>query len=165
MLDRTAQKRLDELFDKLKKTGSPMAGQQLAGRIADRWNESGSATIDLMMGWARDAIEAKKYDIALDFLDQATVMKPDYAEAYNRRATVHYLMGSYNKAMADIEKTLQLEPRHYGALAAMASMMQARGLKQSAVAIYARILDIYPSMREAQSKLGELSEELEPRAI
>lgn len=165
MLDKTPAQRLDELFVQLKKTGNARAAEQVAGRIGNRWGDSGSASVDLMVGWAKEAADAKKYDVALDFLDQATTLRPDYAEAYFRRATVHLLMGNRQKAMADFATTLRLEPRHYGALAEMAQLMKARGFKQSALALYERVLEIYPMMRAAQGEVSTLSEELEPRAL
>ena len=165
MLDKTPAQRLDELFTQLKKTGNARAAEQVANRIGSRWSESGSASVDLIIGWAKQAADAKKFDVALDFLDQATTLKPDYAEAYFRRATVHLLMGNREKAMADINTTLRLEPRHYGALAEMAQLMKARGFKQSALALYERVLEVYPMLRDAQGEVSTLSEELEPRAI
>src|SRR5690606_799690 len=92
------QSRLDTLFSELKRERNERAAERIANRIQEEWNRSGSASIDLMMGWSRTAIENKKFDVALDFLDQVTTMKPDYAEGWNRRATVHFLMNNYAKS-------------------------------------------------------------------
>ena len=118
-----------------------------------------------MMQWAKKAMDEQKFDIALDFLDQVVTMRPDFAEGWNRRATVHFMMKNFAKSMADIGQTLELEPRHFGALSGMALIFKARGSKQMAFNAYQRVLDIYPMMRDAQNEVATLSEELAGEAI
>jgi len=156
---------LDKLFAELKRQRNDKAAERIAGRIWTEWFKSGSATVDLLMKWAGDAIDKKKYDAALDFLDQVTVLAPNYAEGWNRRATVHYLTKNYAKSMADIEKTLELEPRHFGALSGMAAILKDSGRKQLALDAYQRVLAIYPMMRNAQNEVATLSEELAGEGI
>ncbi|TIV28771.1 MAG: hypothetical protein E5V99_19755, partial [Mesorhizobium sp.] len=86
----TRQGRLDQLFTELKRERNEKAAERIAGRIWNEWNQSGSASIDLMMQWAQKATEDQKFDVALDFLDQVVTLQPDYAEGWNRRATVHF---------------------------------------------------------------------------
>ena len=157
--------RLETLFSELKRERNEKAAERISGRISTEWNKSGSASIDLMMGWAQDAMEKKKYDVALDFLDQVTVMKPQFAEGWNRRATVHFMMNNFAKSMVDIEHTLELEPRHFGALSGMAQIMKIRGSKELALQAYERVLVIYPMMRSAQSEVSSLSEDLTGEGI
>jgi len=159
-LDKTDRQRIDELFAELKKATDDKSAARVASRIAERWNNSGSASADLMMSWAQKAMTDEKWDIALDFLDQVTTLNPGYAEGWNRRATVHFLMHNYAKSMTDIERTLELEPRHFGAMAGMAQILKARGDKEMALSAYSRVLDIYPMMRNAQNEVATLSEEL-----
>ncbi|SFK18817.1 hypothetical protein SAMN04488498_103226 [Mesorhizobium albiziae] len=157
--------RLDELFSELKRERNEKAAERIAGRIWQEWFKSGSASVDLMMQWASQAMEAKKFDVALDFLDQVIVLQPTYAEGWNRRATVHFMMQNFGKSMADIERTLELEPRHFGALSGMAEIMKTTGRKQLALDAYQRVLEIYPMMRSAQNEVSELSEELAGEGI
>ena len=152
--------RLESLFDDLKRAGNEKAAQRIAARINEAWNSSGSASIDLMMDWARKALEEKKFDVALDFLDEVVVLQPTYAEGWNRRATVHFMMHNYRKSLSDISHTLQLEPRHFGALSGMAQIMKLSGRKQLALDTYLRVLQIYPMLRSAQNEVSDLSEEL-----
>src|SRR5262245_25475372 len=163
--EESAKGRLDELFAELKRERNEKAAERIAGRIWQEWFKSGSATVDLMMQWSSTAVEAKKYDVALDFLDQVIVLKPAYAEGWNRRATVHFMMQNYGKSMADIERTLELEPRHFGALSGMAQIMKNTGRKELALQAYQRVLEIYPMMRSAQSEVATLSEELAGEGI
>ena len=69
------------------------------------------------------------------------------------------------KSMSDIERTLRLEPRHFGALGGMAQILKDTGSKQLALEAYTRVLDVYPMMRSAQSEVGELAEELAGQGI
>ncbi|MCO5161896.1 MAG: hypothetical protein M9939_12210 [Mesorhizobium sp.] len=156
---------LDKLFEELRRERREIAAERIASRIRDKWLDSGSASIDAMMQWSQEAVDAKKYGVALDFLDRVTVLQPDYAEGWNRRATVHFLMNSYRKSMADIDRTLRLEPRHFGALAGMGSILKQSGRKQLALDAYERALAIYPMMRSAQKEVAELSEELAGEGI
>lgn len=157
--------RLDKLFGDLKRQRNEKAAERIAGNIWQEWFKSGSASVDLMMKWAGDAVDAKKYDVALDFLDQVIVLSPTYAEGWNRRATVHFMMQNFGKSMADIERTLELEPRHFGALSGMAEIMKTTGRKELALDAYQRVLAIYPMMRSAQNEVSELSEELAGEGI
>ena len=157
--------KLDGLFAELKRERNEKAAERVSARILAAWSQSGSANIDLMMQWAQKAVEAKKYDVALDFLDQIIVMRPDFAEGWNRRATVHFLMNNTAKSMVDIEHTLELEPRHFGALAGMAQIMRDRGRRELALSAYERILAIYPMMRSAQAEVAAIAEELAGESI
>jgi len=157
--------RLDNLFDRLKRERNEKAAERIAGNIWAEWMKSGSASIDLMMQWSNKASEEKKYDVALDFLDQIVTLQPDYPEGWNRRATVHFMMGNYAKSMADIEHTLRLEPRHFGALTGMAAILKETGRKELALDAYERALAVYPMMRDAQSEVSTLADELAGQGI
>jgi len=161
----TKPARLDQLFVDLKRERNEKAAEQIAGRIWNEWSQSGSASIDLMMQWAQKATENQKYDVALDFLDQVVTLQPTYAEGWNRRATVHFMMKNYGKSMSDIDHTLQLEPRHFGALSGLAQIMAETGHKQSALEAWQKVLAIYPMMRSAQDQVAALSEELAGEGI
>lgn len=162
---RTPAERLDGLFSKLKRERNEKAAERIAGQIWQEWNNSGSASIDLLMQWSQKAMDEQKFDIALDFLDQVVTLKPTYAEGWNRRATVHFMMQSLGKSMSDIDHTLQLEPRHFGALSGLAQIMKNTGRKELALDAYQRVLAIYPMMRSAQSEVATLSEELAGEGI
>ena len=161
----TRAQKLDGLFASLKRERNEKAARRIADRIRQEWAQSGSASVDLMMQWSQKASEEKKYDVPLDSPDRGTPRPPAYAEGWNRRATAHFLTGNYAKSMADIEHTLELEPRHFGALAGMARIMKDRGRKELALSAYERILTIYPMMRSAQSEVATISDELAGEGI
>ena len=124
---------LDALYASLKKERSPESARAIADRIRETTTLSGSATIDMLMGSSSKALSEKRYGAALDFLDQVTLLAPDYAEGWNRRATIHYLMGNYGKSMADTAHTLALEPRHLGALSGLAGILEDTGHDQQSL--------------------------------
>ncbi|UVK56507.1 hypothetical protein DBIPINDM_003119 [Mesorhizobium sp. AR02] len=161
----TKQARLDKLFSDLKRERNEKAAERIAGNIWSEWFQSGSASIDLMMLWSQKAMDNQKFGVALDFLDQVVTLQPTYAEGWNRRATVHFMMKNYGKSMADIDRTLQLEPRHFGALSGLAQIMALTGHKQSALEAWQKVLAIYPMMRSAQDQVATLSEELAGEGI
>ena len=161
----TKQARLDQLFSDLKRERNEKAAERIAGNIWSEWSQSGSASIDLMMQWSQKAIEGQKFDVALDFLDQVVTLQPTYAEGWTRRATVPVLMKNYGMSMSDIDHTLQLEPRHFGALSGLAQIMALTGHKQSALEAWQKVLAIYPMMRSAQDQVGTISEELAGEGI
>jgi tetratricopeptide (TPR) repeat protein len=161
----TREERLDTLFSQLKRERNEKAAERIAGQIWEEWFQSGSASIDLMMQWAQHAMEQQKYDVALDFLDEVITLEPKYAEGWNRRATVNFMMSNYAKSMSDIDHTLALEPRHFGALSGMAQILKNSGKKEQALKAYQRVLDIYPMMRSAQNEVATLSEELAGEGI
>lgn len=157
--------RVDGLFAELRRARNEAAAQRIANRIWREWFRSGSASIDFLMQRADAAMKARSHDVALDLLDQVVTLAPDYAEGWNRRATVHFMMEDYAKSMSDIERTLRLEPRHFGALGGMARILKDTGRKELALEAYTRVLEIYPMMRSAQNEVGELAEELAGQGI
>ncbi len=152
--------RLDSYFEELKRESEPKSARRIADRIWSEWRVSDSATSNQLMDWANEAMRDKRYFTALDLLDQVTVLTPDYAEGWNRRATLHFIMNNHAKSMLDINRVLVLEPRHFGALMGMASILSASGRDEAALGTYIKVLEIYPAMRAAQKRVGELADEL-----
>ncbi len=156
----TKDGRLDKLFSELKKARNTNEASSITKQIWAEWNDSGSPTINLILKWAQEATNKRDYSAALDFLDQATSLMPDYAEGWNKRATLHYRMGNYKKSMTDVTRVLALEPRHFGALSGMAIILEARGKDEQALAVWKRLLEVYPGDRKAQKRVIEISKDL-----
>ncbi len=156
---------LDGLFHMLKRTTDKKLSDRISERIWSIWQTSDSRSIDLLMTWARGAMQRRQFAVALDLLDQLVVIRPDYAEGWNQRATLHFVMKNYGKSIADIERTLALEPRHYGALAGLAAIQQTLGQDKAALATWYKALEIYPGMKSAQKSVIELEEELAGRSL
>ncbi|MAY61998.1 MAG: hypothetical protein CML29_07285 [Rhizobiales bacterium] len=163
--EQPAEITLESLFSDLRRESDPRKAKRISSDIVRRWTDSGSATANLLMQWSHKAIEDKKQALALDFLDQVTTLFPDYVEGWNRRATLHFMMGHFGKSMADIHHVLALEPRHFGALAGMAAIMEANESDELALQAWEKVLSVYPANRQAQEKVGELADKLTGRRI
>jgi tetratricopeptide (TPR) repeat protein len=150
---------LDDLFQKLPENAGTPTGGRLEREILRRFNKSGSATADLLLSWAAESMEEKNYTEALDLLDQIVVLKPDFAEAWNRRATVYFLLDEYGASLADIRATLALEPRHFGALAGFGIILQSLDRKEEAKEVFRRALVINPQLDNVKESLERLEKE------
>jgi len=164
-VDADPANRLDSLFETLKSTTDSEAAKSTENDIMAIWLESGSDTVDLLMIWTLDAVDAKKFPLALDYLDRIVSMRPDYAEGWNKRATVHFLVNDYSKAIADIEQTLALEPRHFGALSGLGRIMREIGDSQQAALAFGRALEIDPHLESVENALKEIEVEEAGREI
>ena len=151
---------LDSLFADLKRERDDRQAKRISERIWAKWRDSGSAPANLLMQWADKAVSDKKNGLALDLLDQVVVLMPDYAEGWNRRATLNYAMGRHAKSMSDISRVLALEPRHFGAISGMAAILAASGNDELEMRAWEQVLEIYPANRQAQTRLGELADKL-----
>ena len=148
------------LFSSLKKERDAQKARVIANEIVGEWTDSGSATINLLMKWSQEAAEEKRKAATYDFLDQAILLEPDYAEAWYRRALVHFADGDVRKAMADLNQTLEKEPRHFPALASLASILEAADRDPLALKAWEQYLALYPADKEAQKEADKLTEKL-----
>jgi tetratricopeptide (TPR) repeat protein len=148
--------RIDSLFETLKVETDASAAKETEQAILRLWLESGSDTVDLLMQWSLSAMEKKDYPRALDFLDRIVLLAPDYAEGWNKRATVYFLMDDYGKSITDIGRVLELEPRHFGALSGLGMIMRAIGDDKRAIAAYKAALTVDPHLDNVQEALDEL---------
>ncbi len=91
------------------------------------WSRSGSDSMDLLLARGNAALDAGDYEEALGHLDALVDHAPDFAEAWNLRASTYFLLGEYSLSMADVERTIALNPRHFGALAGLGYMLDQMG--------------------------------------
>ena len=156
---------IEFLFGALKAAPSPEAAKAVEGRIWALWMVSPSDTAMLLMDRVRRAVEAKDLDLAVKLLDSIVVLRPDYVEAWNRRATIHYIRKEFDRSLADIRQILAREPRHFGALAGLGLIMQDLGDDRRALEIYRRALDVHPHLPKIPDLIKSLTEKVEGRDI
>lgn len=156
---------LDELFATLAAAENREAARAAEHGILKLWLESGSDTVDLLMNRALEATDEEDYPLALDFLDRIITLEPGYVEGWNQRATIHFLNDDYAKAVADLEQVLAIEPRHFGALAGLGTMLRELGHEQLALDAYRQALALDPVMSEVQKAIDELEAESGGRGI
>ena len=161
--DRT--RNVDFLFDALKAAPDADIAKQVENRIWAIWLASGSDTADLLMSRVKGAIEAKDTKLAVQLLDSIIEIKPDYIEAWNRRATLFFALKDYGRAMADIQEVLNREPRHFGALAGLGMILEEVGENKQALEAFRKALAINPHMQKIPEHVKALSEKVEGRDI
>lgn len=147
--------KLDALFETLK-TAQNEASEAAEAAILKLWLESGSDTVDLLMERTLKAMDEKNYSLALDFLDRIVTLEPDYVEGWNKRATVFYLTDDYGKSISDIERVLSIEPRHFGALAGLGTILRELGDDKRALEAYRQALALDPQMDNVRQAVEEL---------
>jgi Flp pilus assembly protein TadD len=121
--------------------------------------------MDLLLARAAKAMEEDNFDLALRFLNDLVRLAPDFAEAWNKRATVLFLKGDYGNSIADIQRTLALEPRHFGAISGLGIILERLGDKQGAMRAFRRGLEINPNMPGAKDAVERLSPEVDGRSL
>lgn len=156
---------LDALFDLLKRAKTAAEAQTVEGAIWAAWMRSGDAEADGLMLLGAVAMEAGDAKTALAVFDKLVARRPDFAEAWNKRATVHYLRGDFPAAVADIQRTLALEPRHFGALSGLGLIYDALGKERSALRAFEAALRIHPRLPGARAYVEAIREKTAGLAI
>jgi tetratricopeptide (TPR) repeat protein len=154
--EQTRRQKLDDLLTRLAASTDVSETNGLVLAIDRLQLQSGSNTGDYLMARAIAAMEARDFETSLAVLDKIIILQPDWAEAWNKRATARYLAGDDQGSMTDIAHVLVLEPRHFGALSGMGMILERRGFQDDALRAYQRALDVapqLPSLRAAVERL------------
>jgi tetratricopeptide (TPR) repeat protein len=147
------KQKLDQLFVRLRDAHTPEEAQQFAVSIERLWLQSFSDTANLLMQRAARVVEARDSPLALALLDKLVLVEPDWAEAWNERATVKFMTGDLDGAMADFSQAIRLEPRHFGALTSMGLILQREGFDERARQMFSKAVEIYPLAPDLQKLL------------
>ena len=137
-------KRLNHLFDKLIVTEDQLEIEKLTQQIWKIWHEIDDPKMTTAFETGVQMMNLGFYSRAIDYFDMVIFEIPNFAEAWNKRATVHFMMGNFDQSMQDIIKTLELEPRHFGALDGMGLIFIHQGQFQQAIDVYDKMLEIFP---------------------
>jgi tetratricopeptide (TPR) repeat protein len=156
---------LDFLFGALKVAPDAESAKAVEARIWAMWTATTSDTAALLMARAKVAMDGKDTDVALKLLDAVIKLRPDYVEAWNRRATLYYLQNDYAHSMQDIQQVLIREPRHFGALAGLGMILQETGDEKHALDAFRRALAINPYLEKVPDMVKTLTEKVEGRDI
>jgi tetratricopeptide (TPR) repeat protein len=158
-------KMLAGLYDELGKAHDAHDASPITETIEELWLLSGSDTVDLLMARADRFIKESELDLALEILDATVELAPDDAEAWHRRATVHYLQKDYELALADLRHALDIDPKHYNAINDRGVVLQALGAKKEALQAYRKALEVNPFLDDARQAVESLSREVEGQDI
>lgn len=157
--------RLDALFGKLKSTNDVAEAQAIEQVIWRVWIVSGDDRIETIMAHGVRAMSFNDHAAALGAFDEIIRLAPGFAEGWNKRATIHYLLGNYDASAADIESTLALEPRHFGALSGLGLVRIAQGDETKALEAFEAALAVHPHLLGADSHIKELRQRAKGKRI
>ena len=152
--------RLPELFEFLRNTGEPALAREAELRIWRIWMSSGRDDIDGIMREGIEAMQSGRFGKAIEDFDRIVEMAPDFAEGWNKRATAYYLNDELSESVHDIQRTLELEPRHFGAISGMGLIFLERGDPLGALDAFEAVLEIHPHSRGTRYRVEMLRQEL-----
>jgi len=135
---------LDGLFARLQQVESPSEAERITRRIWVLWRRTDDEAVASAMEQGAQALADEQYKRAEDLYDEVIARAPDYAEGWNKRATVRYLRGDYSGSAADIRRALTLEPRHFGALSGLGLVYMEIGRQAAALDAFRSALEINP---------------------
>ena len=144
---------LDFLFSALLKAENQEQGDLITNEIWKRWLSVDNSEISKLLSVGISAMNQNNLFVALNLFDKVVEKEPKFSEGWNKRATVYYLLGDYSNSIKDIQKTLQLEPRHFGAMAGLAGIFLAQGDHETAEAVLKKTLSINPFLIDIQRQL------------
>ena len=157
--------RLEELFIALSAAPDPESALGIEGAIWRIWLDGGDSTLNELMGEGIAAMSTNRLRDAAGRFTDLILAAPGFAEAWNKRATVYYLMNRLEDSVRDIERTLALEPRHFGAISGMGLIFLRRGDEEGALEAFEKVLEIHPHARSAQFHVQRLRERLRGRRV
>ncbi|MDH5453847.1 MAG: hypothetical protein OEX14_10890 [Paracoccaceae bacterium] len=149
--------KLEDLYDQLADPDNPK-WQRAQSDIQREWSRSGSPAMDLLLKRGQDSIQNGDLLAAIEHLTALTDHAPDFAEGWNARATAYFLVGQFGPSVADIQKTLSLNPKHFGALAGLGMILEQTERDHLAIEAYRASLAIHPhqeSLKEALKRLEQ----------
>jgi tetratricopeptide (TPR) repeat protein len=161
--DRT--RNIDFLFEALKVAPDDESAKAIENRIWALWLTSGSDTADLLMMRVKQATDGKNLDLGIRLLNAIIEIRPGYIEAWHRRATLFFLKKDYSNSLADIREVLAREPRHFGALAGLGTILSELGDERRALDAFRRAIAVHPRLNGVADEVKSLTEKVEGRPI
>ena len=162
--------KLDKLFTQLRDTKDLPTAQTVEKKIWEIWlihpsdDRRGFRLTELLIQGSR-LMNIGELNKAYNLFTQIIATEPDWSEAWNKRATVLYLMNQYQLSLDDIKITLVLEPRHFGALSGQALNYIELKKYEKAIQSYKAAQEIYPLLDSAKKMIPELQELVNNQAV
>ena len=144
--------RLENLFDILSKTESDIQINEVTSSIWDIWYETNDPLIEADFYRGLESMRTGDLMMAVAFFTRVIDKNPNFAEGWNKRATVYYMLGKFDASMMDIHETLKLEPRHFGAMDGMGLIFIHLEQFDQAIDIYDQMLKIFPNNSSTKQK-------------
>ena len=163
---------------RLGEVGGPAATAELARALRDTdaevrqlaqaalwaiWLRSGDNAVDALLQEGIRLTEQGRYPEAVDVFGEVIKRAPDFAEGWNKRATVYYLMGEYDRSLADCEEVIRRNPIHFGALSGFGLIYLEKGDLEHAAEYFERALSVNPNLDRVEATLEQIREVLKER--
>ncbi len=155
---------LDTLFEQLQ-APEPANIERLERKIWREWRRSGSDAVDFLLERGMDSMDGGDFKTAVEHFTAAIDHAPDFAEGYNMRATAYFNLKRYGPSVADIQETLRLNPRHFGALGGFGMILEDTQRPKQAMDVYKQLLKVHPHNESALKAVARLSELLQGTAL
>lgn len=152
--------RLDRLFANLQETHDADVAAGITRDIWQTWHESSDPQVSDLMEEGVSALLRRQYSRALDRFTRVTHAAPDFAEGWNKLATVNFYLGNLEASAKQVEKTLSLEPRHFGAISGRGMIRLAQGMPFEAASDFRQALQINPYLADLRERVEALEREL-----
>ncbi|MFQ5935453.1 MAG: tetratricopeptide repeat protein [Acidiferrobacterales bacterium] len=157
--------RLNALFEQLQATEDTHEGAEITQEIWNIWRRTNNQVADELMAQGVREMALERYEKALAALDKVVTAAPEYAEGWNTRATLLYLMGDFVASAVDVKRTLALEPRHFGAWSGLGLIYMHLGDDQAALGAFQRALEWNPHLIGPRQHLDVLKQRLKEKII
>ncbi|WP_269580912.1 tetratricopeptide repeat protein [Roseibium sp. Sym1] len=139
----------EPLFEALKNAPNELEAEKIENEIWKSWLESApTPEIQAKLEQAMERRNVYDFQGARDLLDEVIAEAPDYSEGWNQRAYVLFLQGNYEASLEDIERALELEPRHFGALSGKAMIFMTLGRVKLGQKALREAVEIHPYLKE-----------------
>lgn len=157
--------RLEDLFADLRSETDVYRANTIAGQIWQIWFIHEDPQASGLMERGVQQMNSNSVRAALDTFDRLIALKPDFAEAWNRRATIYYQIGEYDASLRDIAEVLKLEPFHFGALSGRGLVYMGKEDYFMARRAFLTLLEVYPVMPGVKDNVEMLEQVLRNSAI
>lgn len=139
--------------------------RKLGRQLQRLWAQSGSAAMDFLLERGRDALEAENAQSAIEHLTALTDHAPEFAEGWSARASAFYLADMYGPALADLERSLALNPNNYATIFGLGSILETLGDQKLAYEAYARAKAIHPHFEDVTNAMDRLRPDIEGKPL
>ena len=164
--DDTYQKKIDKLFIQLKSAIDFENSKKIEDKIWKLWvTHPSKNSLTKLLADGSSAMMDNKLETAYDKFTEVIELDPNWAEAWNKRATVLYLMGKFEQSQADIDKVLELEKRHFGALSGQGLVQTALNNYQKAIDSYIEAHKVHPYMKSPLIMIEKLQNQIKKESI
>lgn len=161
---RADEAELEALFEGLR-NADPTAAEQIEARIYAIWSKSGSDSMDLLLERGREALMEGDTKLAIEHFTALVDHAPGFAEGFNARATAYFQAGQFGPSLDDIRRTLELNPRHFGAMSGLALILEELGRPEDSLAAWREVEKLNPSQTGLREALQRLERRVEGQTL